>query len=212
MEEKKKLIITAAIVGFVCLLLVGALAYQVHVLGEAPLAHEESLLAEIDRLETQKAGLEQRVNVELPARRQELESLKGLATLAGQLLPDEIRPEDLLRFVREKAEQALIGIHKSEIVQPRQRPGFGQTATDPWEERVLKLELLGDYDSLGLFINYLETFEMAGPDGKPVRRFFAVKDLQIEAEDDGLVEDGEHEITLEVSTYRYKAAPAAAGF
>jgi Tfp pilus assembly protein PilO len=207
MEERRKLITTVIVSAVVVLLLGGALAWQARTLGVGPLDHAESLNSRIAITTKQRDDLQRKIQTEMPKRRDELASYQKSKDLATELLPDEVGDQQIKRFVWEKADLALIEVLNVSRLEPARRSSVGRGGGGgPWEEFVVSLELRGTYDQLALFINYLETFQLDRPDGSTVRRFFEVKNLEVEAEEEGVIESGRHEIKLDVSTYRYKTA------
>jgi hypothetical protein len=215
MEEKKKFIITISAVSTGVLVLLGVMLYQFSVLGVSFMKGPNSLTTKVDKVEKNIVRIEGRLEVELPAKKQEREDIRRNEGMAKQLLPTSIAPEKLLRFIHAKAELALIDLVaiKAVVTKKANTNPFAMGAKkENWEEIVYKTKLLGTYDQLALFINYLEMFEIPGKDGKPVKRLFAVKDLKIKAEDDGIIEGGRHDITLDISTYTFEKPAAAPAF
>lgn len=207
MDEKKKLAATIAVVAVVVLALVGLLAWQFRVLGVAPLDHPQSLNAQIKATEASYTALRQKLDVEMPAAVAKKEKLEGLRSEAEQLLPVGVASEELLEFVRAKADKSLVDLlsTREQFIAPGRDP---RSAGVPAQEIALKVTLDASFDELVSFINYLEMFEMPGDDGKPIQRFFAVKNIEVTAKDMGMVEsntpDARHKVNLTLSTYKYK--------
>jgi hypothetical protein len=206
MEEKKKLLITIAVTAVLVLAFLGGVIYQMRSLGVSPLDHPASLRGQIRSLHKQSQQLEQRVKVELPAKRAERDSLLGMKELAAELLPRRIATEQINRFVREKADLALVAVTDFELSQPRRQRGAAGGPAEEWE---VDLELYGTYDQVALFVNYMENFELrganVGAEGQDnvVHRFFAVKSMNLIAQEEGMSTGGTHNVNLVLSTYRF---------
>jgi hypothetical protein len=205
MEEKKKALVTLAVMAGVALILVGVQVYLMSQLGVAPLDGEESLKTKIKGMESEKSRLEKIQEVTLPQKEEELDKLMSVSADAIELLPDEVKPEQVMEFIIAKAFEAQVNLlDYSEAKKRRAFSAFGRGPSNPWEEIKFELILSGTYDQLALFINYIEIFEMQGPEGKPISRFFAVENPEIEVRQKGVHETGFHEMKVEIVTYKFK--------
>lgn len=213
MDEKKKLIITIVVTAVILLAFTGILIYQFSVLGVGPFKGVDSLLTKIEVEEKKLQGMKARLASELPVKQDEKKALEPLAEEAKQLLPEEIAPERLLKFINAKAELALVDLVAIDSAKVKAQGGFfGGGAAKPFDEIVYSMNIIGSLDELALFLNYMEMFELSGNEGESQKRFFEVKDIKIKADGSGLVEGGRHQIALKMSTYMKKSAPQNTGF
>ncbi|MHC4870309.1 MAG: hypothetical protein ACYTFY_00525 [Planctomycetota bacterium] len=214
MDEKKKLIITIVITSVLVTVFIGLLLYQFSILGVGPFTGDESLRTVIAKKEAELAGMKSRLATELPLKKAEKGKLEPLQKEANELLPVEIAPERLLKFINAKAELALVDLVSVDSEKVKAKVNvFGGGGGGPFQEIKYKMDIVGNLDELALFINYMEMFELVNESGNSQKRFFEVKDLVIKADKNGISEDGRHKIKLKMSTYmKKKKANKGPGF
>ncbi|MCX7934021.1 MAG: type 4a pilus biogenesis protein PilO [Planctomycetota bacterium] len=214
MNERTKLLLTIGISIALALALCALLYLPMSKIGIWPFMSETSLRAQQAKLAAEASALREKINRDLPQAKAELEKLRPMYETAVLILPQERRPEDLLGAINAKASEAGVTTislspgavtAKGGAAEGRQIAGKKAVAAATHEEWSFKIELLGTYDQIATFINKMENFETA--EGK---RFFAVSDFSIEADNKGLTEEGRHKCSLSMVTYRYAAAAPAA--
>ena len=217
MNENVKLGITIGAFAAVVLGLMLQLYRQMSYVGDDPFKNPTSVKAQIDTTQRAIEDAEAKI-AQLPDKRVELKKWQQEEKKAVQLLPSESTPDDLLRAIRKKAEEAGV---KPRYIKPSRsdsgRPGFGAPGMPgpgggggggaKQEEWLFRIDLIGTYDQIAVFINKMEEFEIAAPSGQMEKRFFAVRELEISAPGNGVTEDGINRCKLTMQTFRY-IAPA----
>lgn len=204
MDERKKLIVTLAIMIGIAVVVFGILIYQMHNLGVSPLGGADSINAEIAKADLELNRLNVISKKDLPEAVKRLEELDSLKGDAAQLLPVKVLTEEVLRFINAKAEEAQVEILGVDPTKAKKASsGTGRTVSEPYEEKIYRMIVSGSYDQIALFINYMEMFELSAEGQKPEKRFFNIKDITLESQELGLSEDLNHVATLDIATYEY---------
>ena len=191
MNESQKLMITIGVFSGVSLILLVWLFITVRAIGYEPFRHEESLREKIDIAQQKENALKTENTVKRAQVKEELDRLEKDRDFVNQLLPREHKPEELVDFITKKAIKTDVNlmriVPKKEKKRSRRRGG----SADPYEEWIYNMEIVGTYDQIAAFINEMEEFLIKDEStGATETRYFDVKKLDIEAEEDGLVESG----------------------
>lgn len=211
MNESKKLIVTVVVFVLIALTLGGWMYTQMAHVGVQPFDHDESLRTKVAALDMQIANFQRKID-QIPAKEKEREVLMAEKEKANQLLPKEREPATLLKFIFAKAAEA--GVDTRSVIpraardsgsRGRVAPRAGASMGGPkFEKWMYEIKLSGTYDQIGTFVNKMEEFEIEGTDGLPIKRFFAVQDIKIDAQDAGVVEgEFKHTANIVMNTYRY---------
>ena len=198
MKEGVKLGITIAAFVVITLGLLVWLYFQVAYIGWEPFKGEESLARQMEKLDARMQVAQEKI-AEIPEKEAEMRRLSDADRSARQLLPRKRHTDELLQAIERKAkESGVLPI----AMRPERARGQGMAAGD-YEEMSFSIEILGTYDQIGTFVNKMEEFEIRGEDNRLEKRFFAVKDIDLEAQEDGLNRHGILKCSLIMQTYRY---------
>lgn len=201
MNEKKKLLITVAVV-VVAVLLEGVFIYLgMKTAGDFPFDGPDGLVAKIDG-KVRQIKAQQDKFAEIPAAEVKLKGLRSEQVLAMHLLPKEQTPTKYVQYFREIGKEAGVEIVRLYTKQPKAASDaspFGNTGS--FEEWDFDMNLKGTFNQIVQFVNGMEQFEL--PDSG--RRFFAIKDIDIVAEDNGMTVSGVSRVRILLQTYRYTA-------
>lgn len=169
------------------------------------------------RITALRAGVDQlrKQEAQIPGRREELAAVTADYELAATVLPRESGPDQLIAAIRTKARQAGVvptRLQPSIVQAAAGRGAQGGGAFEIWR---FSLDVVGSFDQIAGFINRMEEFESPGAAraarAGSERRFFEVRELTIDAQENGLANLGggaaanpvRHRAALVMQTYRY---------
>ncbi|MBN2713371.1 MAG: hypothetical protein JXR97_13205 [Planctomycetes bacterium] len=219
MNETKKLVITIVAVAILVLGLLGWTYVQMATIGQEPFKGEDSIAYKIDTTNVAIGEAQKKID-QIEPKKEEYEKLLVVQDDANQLLPKKRDPAELLNYITQKAKEAKVD---AQDVTPKKAKAKGSSgfsgrgassSGDKFEEWLYEMKVKGTYDEIATFINKMEEFEIREEGEEPRKRFFAVKEIKLKAQDSGLVEgDAKHTAELVMVTYRYKGdeVGAAAG-
>lgn len=209
MEEAKKLLLTIVVFGGIIFLLAAVQVYQLAVYGWGFIAFEDALTLQVEEQQTKLGKLIRRNTIERDKATKELETLEGMKEVALQLMPDELKTRELVGAISNKG-KGLVLVNEIKPVENKSKTTVRRrgpaVASDPYEAVVYEMELRGSFDEIATFINVMEMFELSDEEGKSKKQFFAVQDIEIEADQEGLTKSGSHTVNLKLVTYRYVPA------
>jgi Tfp pilus assembly protein PilO len=214
MSETKRLLITVVLVVVVVLAEIAGLYFILARVGGIFFTPDDSLTAEIQRLETDIQAERERA-AQIPGFLAAEAQLQPVLGESMQLVPMHSPTDTLVRYIRQKAEEAGLRVT---LVRPSRVGGetggppvfFGpqnaqaeQPQGPSYDEWNYQIRVHGSFDAIASFINLMEEFEIRTPTGQTVSRFFAVKQIEMTVPESGLEPGRDLTCELVMRTFRY---------